>query len=95
MIFKKNMKANYREENHVAGRLINDAPGRIIMVKNSNENGFGLIFYELRWNIIKLRQRKVVGLAKRNSGDRYSIRESGCYWARWCLRDFSESEFIP
>jgi|GEM_PF-2565626 hypothetical protein len=32
MIFKKNMKANYREENHVAGRLINDAPGKIIMV---------------------------------------------------------------
>jgi hypothetical protein len=32
MIFKKNMKANYREENRVAGRLINDAPGKIIMV---------------------------------------------------------------
>jgi hypothetical protein len=32
MIFKKKMKANSREENHVAGRLINDAPGKIIMV---------------------------------------------------------------
>ena len=38
MIFKKNIKAYYREENHVADRLIYDAFGKSIMIKSSHEN---------------------------------------------------------